>query len=103
MIQTQNIHPLTEFRRNPVASIKRLRKSGLPEVLTVKGRAELVVQTADAYQALLDKLELYESAMAIQRGLRDATEGKASPLDEVNKRLRAKFFQPGKAVDAGGV
>lgn len=70
MIQTQNIHSLTGFQRNTSAYIKRLQKTGLPEVLTVKGHAELVVQNADAYQALLNKLELYESAMAIQRGQR---------------------------------
>lgn len=96
MIQAQNIHSLTDFQRNSAAHVRSLRRTGLPEVLTVKGRAELVVQAADAYQALLTKLELYESAMAINRGLRDAAEGKASPLSEFDQRMRAKFMTAGQ-------
>lgn len=35
----------------------RLRRSGRPEVLTINGKAELVVQDAAAYQRLLEALE----------------------------------------------
>lgn len=90
MIHTENIHSLTDFQRNTAGHIKRLRKSGLPEVLTVKGRAELVVQTAEAYQALLNRIELYESAAAITRGLQDVAEGRSSTLDEFDSRMRSK-------------
>lgn len=91
MIQSQNIHSLTDFQRNTAAHIRSLRESGLPEVLTVKGRAELIVQTADAYQALLTRLELHESAIAINRGLRDIAEGKSTPLAEFDQRMRSKL------------
>jgi hypothetical protein len=37
-------------------------------VLTIDGKAELVVQDAEAYQALLDRVEAIEG---IQRGLAD--------------------------------
>jgi PHD/YefM family antitoxin component YafN of YafNO toxin-antitoxin module len=91
MIQTQNIHSLTDFQRNASGHIKRLKDSGLPEVLTVNGRAELVVQTADAYQALLNRLELYESAAAITRGLHDIGEGRSSSLEDFDCRMREKI------------
>lgn len=91
MIQTQNIHSLTDFQRNTAGHIKRLKESGLPEVLTVKGRAELVVQTADAYQALLNRLELYESSAAITRGLHDLREGRGSSLEDFDARMRGKI------------
>lgn len=90
MIHTQNIHSLTDFQRNASGHIKRLKESGLPEVLTVKGRAELVVQTADAYQALLDRLELFESAAAITRGMQDAAAGRSSNLEDFDARMRKK-------------
>jgi hypothetical protein len=90
MIQTQNIHSLTDFQRRTASHVRRLRESGLPEVLTVKGRAELIVQTAEAYQALLSKLELYESAIALGRGLQDIAEGKSSTLMDFDKRMRNK-------------
>ncbi len=92
MIQTQNIHSLTEFQRNTSLHVRRLKETGLPAVLTIKGKAALVVQTADAYQGLLDRLEFYESAMAIQRGLHDFQSGNASSLEEMDNRLRSRFF-----------
>ena len=93
MIQTQNIHSLTDFQRNTASHLRALRASGLPEVLTVKGKAELVVQTAEAYQALLSKLELYESAAAITRGLHDIGEGRSSSLEDFDCRMREKIGQ----------
>ncbi len=90
MIHTRNIHSLTDFPRNTSSHIQRLKDSGLPEVLTVKGRAELVVQTADAYQALLVRLEMFESAAAITRGMQDAAEGRSSTLEDFDARMRAK-------------
>jgi PHD/YefM family antitoxin component YafN of YafNO toxin-antitoxin module len=98
MIQTQNIHSLTDFQRNAAGHIERLRETGLPEVLTVKGRAELVVQTADAYQALLNRLELFESARAINRGLQEVADGRGIPLEEFKKRIKARGIKvPGGA------
>ena len=91
MIQTQNIHSLTDFQRRTASHVRRLRQSGLPEVLTVKGKAELIVQTAEAYQALLSKLEMYESAMAINRGLQDISRGRSSTLSDFDSRMKAKY------------
>lgn len=90
MIQTQNIHSLTDFQRHTASHLRALRKSGLPEVLTVKGKAELVVQTAESYQALLSRLELYESAIAINRGLQDIENGRSSTLEDFDHRMRSK-------------
>jgi hypothetical protein len=57
MIKIQDILSLTEFRRNARENIARLRATGRPEVLTINGRAELVVQDATAYQRLLEHLQ----------------------------------------------
>lgn len=93
MIQPQNIHSLTDFQRNTSAHIARLQSSGLPEVLTVKGRAELIVQSAESYQAMLSKLELYESAKSIERGLRDEEAGRISSLKDFDRRMRARLLK----------
>ena len=60
MIKLHNIGSLTDFQRNAKAHLKRLKKSGRPQVLTVNGQAELVVQDAASYQKLLDELEQAE-------------------------------------------
>ena len=57
MIDLNEIHSLTEFQRNVKTYIGRLKKTGRPVVLTVNGKAELVVQDAVAYQRLLDLID----------------------------------------------
>jgi PHD/YefM family antitoxin component YafN of YafNO toxin-antitoxin module len=49
-----NIHSLSDFQRNAKDHIRKLKRSGKPAVLTVNGEAEVVVQSAEAYQKLLD-------------------------------------------------
>ena len=62
MIKIQDILSLTEFHRHSREHIERLRATGRPEVLTINGRAEIVVQHASAYQELLERLRQYEAA-----------------------------------------
>jgi prevent-host-death family protein len=57
MIRPEDIGSLTDFQRNTKGHLKRLQRTGRPELLTVNGKAELVVQSADAYQRLIDSLE----------------------------------------------
>jgi hypothetical protein len=45
-----DIRSLSDFKRNTVDLLDRLRKTGHPMVLTINGKAELVVQDAEAYQ-----------------------------------------------------
>ena len=48
MIALQDIRSLTDFQRNTKSHLKRLKSTGRPEVLTVNGKAELIVQDAAA-------------------------------------------------------
>jgi prevent-host-death family protein len=57
MIRPEDIGSLTDFQRNAQAHLKRLKRTGRPELLTVNGRAEVVVQSASAYQKLIESLE----------------------------------------------
>ena len=57
MIRPEDIGSLTDFARNTKAHLQRLRRTGRPELLTVNGKAEVVVQNAVAYQRLIEALE----------------------------------------------
>ena len=57
MIKPEDIRSLTDFQRNTREHVERLKVTGRPEVLTINGQAELVVQAAAAYQRLLEELE----------------------------------------------
>ena len=56
-IKIQDIESLTNFHRHSKAQLKRLQRSGRPAVLTINGKAVLVVQAASAYQRLLGAVE----------------------------------------------
>jgi prevent-host-death family protein len=57
MVRPEDIGSLTDFARNTKAHLKRLRRTGRPELLTVNGKAEVVVQSASAYERLVKALE----------------------------------------------
>jgi PHD/YefM family antitoxin component YafN of YafNO toxin-antitoxin module len=88
MIALQDIRSLTDFQRNTKAHLKRLKSTGRPVVLTVNGRAELIVQNAAAYEDTLDAIR------GIQRGLDEMKAGKGEPARVVLDRIRAKHKIP---------
>lgn len=57
MIQIRDIRSLTDFHRNSKRHLRRLKRTGRPEVLTMNGRAVLVVQDAAAYEHLLQSCQ----------------------------------------------
>jgi prevent-host-death family protein len=57
MIRPEDIGSLTDFSRNTKAHLKRLKRTGRPELLTVNGKAEVVVQSAVAYERMAELLE----------------------------------------------
>jgi hypothetical protein len=91
MIRTSEIHSLTDFQRSARDHIRRLRLTGLPEVLTVNGKAEVVVQDAAAYQELLDRLDRAEAIVGINRGLVSMRRGEGRPAEEALGELRAEL------------
>ena len=54
---TQDIHSLTTFKRNSSGLMKRMKKTGRPLVLTIKGKAEAVLLDAATYQEVADHLD----------------------------------------------
>jgi len=88
MIALEDIRSLTDFQRNTKSHLKRLKATGRPEVLTVNGRAELIVQDAAAYEETLDAIR------GIQRGLDEMAAGKGEPARKVLDRIRAKHKIP---------
>ena len=88
MIALEDIRSLTDFQRNTKAHLKRLKSTGRPEVLTVNGKAELIVQDAAAYEETLDAIR------GIQRGLDEMAAGKGEPARKVLDRIRTKYKIP---------
>lgn len=64
MLSLHNIHPLTDFKRNASTYIEQVRKTLAPIVLTINGKAAVVVQDAGAFQAMVDRLQVLEQELA---------------------------------------
>jgi PHD/YefM family antitoxin component YafN of YafNO toxin-antitoxin module len=90
MLDLKNIRPVTDFNRNTKESIDRLKATGKPEVLTVNGSAEIVVQSADGYQKLMEAAERAEMLEGISRGLEQVKRGEVRPIREFLEELAAK-------------
>lgn len=91
---TKDIHSVTTFRRNPGRFMKQLKKTRRPVVLTVKGKAEAVVQDAESYQRLLDIAARADVHEAIRQGLADVAQGRTRPADEVFSEIRRRHGIP---------
>jgi prevent-host-death family protein len=92
---SRDIRPLTDFKRNTSDFLRRMKKTRRPVVLTVNGKAALVVQDARSYQDTLDRLERLEAVEAIRLGLAAAAEGRVRPARQALAELQANLGMPG--------
>ena len=79
---SKDIHSLTEFKRNTTELLERIKRTKNPLVLTINGKAELVVQDAESYQILLDAAELVETLKGIKRSLEQIQQRKGKKAEE---------------------
>ena len=101
MLDTREIHSLTDFLRNHKAHVKRLKKTKTPEVLTVNGKAEVVVQDAASYQLMQGRLHHMETLAAIQEGMASAKRGELKSAAQVLNEMRQKIDRGIDQLDRG--
>jgi prevent-host-death family protein len=92
----KDIQSLSHFKRNTAQVMKQMKESGNPVVLTVNGKAEVVIQDAAAYQRLLDLAEKTEMMEFLRQAKSDADAGRIVPAREFLQLLGQK----GKAKKA---
>lgn len=73
---SKGIDSLSNFKRTTARFLERLRETGEPVILTINGKAELVVQDAKSYQRLLELAERIETVESIRQGMQKLDEGK---------------------------
>jgi len=107
MINLENIHSLTDFKRNASSYVDRIRETKAPMVLTVNGEAAVIVQDAHSFQNLLDHLKQLEEELrlikleALRTEIRKGVEsGEVTPLDieDTIRRGRARATARRNAV-----
>lgn len=91
---SRDIHSLSDFKRNTVEFLEQMEKTGSPMVLTLNGKAKVVVQEAASYQRMLELLERAETIEAIRQGLEDVKAGRTVSLEQFDKTMREKHGVP---------
>jgi prevent-host-death family protein len=80
MLKVPNIIPVTDLRQDAAATLKRLRASKQPVVITQRGRAAAVLLSMDEYERGEHERQLLR---LIARGEQEITAGKGFDLDAV--------------------
>ncbi len=92
MFTMDSIHPVSDFSRKPAEYIKRLKKTRQPEILTVNGKAEVVVQDAQAYEEMMGLLNTIKTVNASAESF-DRGEGKPveQAFSELDRKIEVKY------------
>lgn len=85
---SRGINSLSNFKRNTAEFVQQMKETGQPIVLTVNGKAELVVQDAASYQKLLELVDRLETIAAVKVGLDEMKAGKGQPIEEAFKDIK---------------
>lgn len=91
---TRDIQPLTYFRRKSAEAVKHLKATRRPMLLTINGKAEVVVQDARSYQRLLDIAAEADASEGIRQGLEDVERKRTRPASQVFDEFRREHGLP---------
>ena len=87
----RDIDSLSNFKRNTPEFVRHLKESGHPVVLTVNGKAELVVQDTASYQKLIERAERadrVEERESLHLAIEEMKAGQGRPIDEMFAEMR---------------
>jgi prevent-host-death family protein len=80
----RDIMSLSTFKRDSNKVMRQMKRTKEPVILTVNGKAALVIQDADSYQELLELKERAETVAVLRQRL--------STLNQKKPRSAEKFF-----------
>ncbi len=85
---SEDVRPLSEFRAQMASMLDHVRETGRPLVLTERGRSAAVVVGVEAYEALLDELELLRD---VRKGEKQIDAGKGIPQGKAKAALKKRL------------
>ena len=78
MFKLLDVRPLSDFKRSQAELLQHLKATGRPLLLTLNGRAEVVIQDAASYQVLLERAGIQSGVQADGEGAPRSTRHKSS-------------------------
>jgi prevent-host-death family protein len=86
MRASRDVRPLSEFRANAAAFVEQVQSTQEPIILTQRSRGAAVLLAIDAYESLVDELELLRDLTTSHD---QAAAGREDSAPNVESRLRA--------------
>ena len=90
------IRSLTEFKQNSTEILDHLKKTHSPTILTVNGRAEVVLVDPKSYQKMVEELYLLDSAKRIDEAISRIDEDEGIEAKEFFANLRKRINEKEK-------
>jgi len=87
----RDIRTLSEFKRYTVQLVRQLKKTGEPIILTLNGKAEVVVLDAASYARIQEALDRLETLEGIREGLEDMAAGRTLSLEEARQEMAKNY------------
>jgi len=100
MVRASDTLPITAFTRNYKRLIEQMRRDGAAHVLTIDGRGAAVVQSVEAYDAMVAALDTLYVHSELARGL--AATGPSLTTGEARARLKAAAKRGAAKAKRGG-
>jgi len=86
----RDIQSLSVFKRDTAKFRRQLKKTKQPIVLTVNGKADMVVIDAESYDEYLREKESLEVAGNVNSGFEDLKTGRTKPAEQVFREFEKK-------------
>lgn len=86
----KDVQSLSHFKRYTAQMVRQMKETGNPVLLTIDGKAEVVVQDAAAYQRLLAVAERAEMIQFLRDAKADAEAGRIVPARKFLESLGSK-------------
>lgn len=87
------IDTLSNFKDRTPEFIRQLKETGRPVVLTIDGKAEIIVQDSVSYQKMIERAERAEQLEITRRSAAEMNAGLGRPAEEMLEDMRTMLEQ----------
>ncbi|HMO79381.1 MAG TPA: type II toxin-antitoxin system Phd/YefM family antitoxin [Pyrinomonadaceae bacterium] len=87
---SRDIQSLSVFKRDTAKFRRQLKKTRQPIVLTVNGKADMVVIDAESYDEYIREKENIEFIASVNRGYEDMNAGRTKPAELVFREFEKR-------------
>ena len=91
MLTTSDIYPVSDFNRKPSEHIKRMQETKKPEVLTVNGKAAVVMIDPESYDQLAQDAALLQTINNIRLAKTEYEAGNSKSIQQVFSELKSEL------------